>query len=116
MEHPEQTSNVTVKHMTGNGVLLKVTDEQGREFPLAATHDFLRTLRPGQKITIEASSDERWVAAKAERLEAADRAPGTDSPVGQGEEAASASIAGLSGASTVDEGATTRTTRPSSRK
>ena len=141
----DQRSKLTLTHNEGIGVLLMVTTGTGKEFPLAATHEHVANLRPGQELTIKAVADERWEKAQAERqereraaaegdkgktdapaddapptsqtlaegLQAADRAPGAASPVGQGEQAEAASISGLSGASTVDSGATSTTSRPS---
>ena len=135
-----QQSKLLLTHQAALGVLLLITDNRGREVPLAATHDHLAHLKPGDTLTITATADERWEARPREIAEeekrksnptdldakaAGDIASRPD--LGQdlsqagvsantdGQEAAadSASIAGLPGATTVDEGATTRTTRPS---
>jgi hypothetical protein len=118
-KRPEQTSTVSIKHLAALGVLLTITDEQGRTFDLANTHDFNRTVRPGQSITITAKGDERWEAAQSER-EAREQAASQQASAavdansdGQGEAAQAADISDLPGATTVDNGATTSTSRPS---
>ena len=71
----EQRTRVTVKHSESNGVLLTVCDSRGREWPLGNTHEYLGHLTPGDSLTINATSDERWVAARAAQGEPASAEP-----------------------------------------
>lgn len=71
----QQNARILINAQALVGATVTITSARGSPLPLQASHDAILNLRPGDKITIEVASDERWLEAqKAEhkRLAAVD--------------------------------------------
>lgn len=73
----QQTARILINAQALVGALIQLTGAKGEPVPLQAGHDAIHNLKPGDKVTIEILSDERWIEAQAaerKRLEDLDKA------------------------------------------
>lgn len=73
----QQTARILINAQALVGALIQLTGAKGEPVPLQAGHDAIHNLKPGDKVTIEILSDERWLEAQAaerKRLEDLDKA------------------------------------------
>lgn len=73
----QQTARILINAQALVGALIQLTGAKGEPVPLQAGHDAIHNLKPGDKVTIEILSDERWLEAQAaerQRLEDLDKA------------------------------------------
>lgn len=69
----QQTARILINAQALVGALIQLTGAKGEPVPLQAGHDAIHNLKPGDKVTIEILSDERWLEAqKAEQKRLAD--------------------------------------------
>lgn len=60
----QQTAQITILASALVGALVTIQREGAEPQQLLAGHDALQHLKPGDKVTIEVASDERWVEAQ----------------------------------------------------
>lgn len=61
----QQTARILINAQALVGALIQLTGAKGEPVPLQAGHDAIHNLKPGDKVTIEILSDERWLEAQA---------------------------------------------------
>lgn len=69
----QQSARLAIHAASLVGVLINIKSSSGEPMPLQSGHDAIYHLSPGETITIEVQSDERWEQAQAQKLQDLDK-------------------------------------------